>query len=115
MAQQRLDMLAAEIDREFVASTARSTTLAHPLREASAIVHDSVQSRLLGCAIAIEEAGHNRDPEQFSAALVRALDALETRSPHWAGSRRRPSSRRSDVGRACGRGCAPSPTPWPTM
>jgi signal transduction histidine kinase len=77
LSQARLDTMASQIDVAFVESMSRSMTLAHVLREASAIVHGSVQARLLGCAIAIEDAGQKKDPEQFSAALARALDALE--------------------------------------
>ncbi|HAN72207.1 MAG TPA: hypothetical protein DCQ36_11565, partial [Actinobacteria bacterium] len=77
LTQARLDTIATQIDGAFVESMSRSLALAHVLREASAIVHGSVQARLLGCAIAIEDAGLKKDPEQFSAALSRALDALE--------------------------------------
>lgn len=77
LTQARLDTIATQIDGAFVESMSRSLALAHVLREASAIVHGSVQARLLGCAIAIEDAGMKKDPEQFSAALSRALDALE--------------------------------------
>jgi signal transduction histidine kinase len=77
LTQTRLDSIATQIDSAFVESTARSLALARVLREASAIVHGAVQARLLGCAIAVEDAALNKDPEQFSAALARALDALE--------------------------------------
>jgi len=77
LTQARLDSIAIQIDSSLVESTARSRALAHVLREASAIVHGAVQARLLGCAIAVEEAGQNKDPEQFSAALARARIALE--------------------------------------
>ncbi len=77
LTQARLDSIAIQIDSALVESTARSRALAHVLREASAIVHGAVQARLLGCAIAVEEAGQNKDPEQFSAALARARIALE--------------------------------------
>jgi signal transduction histidine kinase len=81
LSAQRLDAMAAELNREFIEATARSQSLAGLLREAGGIVHGAVQSRILGCAMAIEEAGRNRDPEQFSAALTRALDALENPVP----------------------------------
>lgn len=77
LTEARLDSIAIQIDSAFVESMARSRSLAHVLREASAIVHGAVQARLLGCAIAVEDASLNKDPEQFSAALARALDALE--------------------------------------
>ncbi len=77
LTQARLDSISIQIDSALVESTARSRALAHVLREASAIVHGAVQARLLGCAIAVEEAGQNKDPEQFSAALARARIALE--------------------------------------
>lgn len=81
LSAQRLDIMAAELNREFIEATARSQSLAGLLREAGGIVHGSVQSRLLGSAMAIEEAGRNGDPEQFSAALTRALEALENPVP----------------------------------
>lgn len=81
LSAQRLDIMAAELNREFFEVTARSQSLAGLLREAGGIVHGSVQSRLLGSAMAIEEAGRNGDPEQFSAALTRALEALENPVP----------------------------------
>jgi hypothetical protein len=81
LSAQRLDAMAAELNREFIEATARSQSLAGLLREAGSIVHGAVQSRILGSAMAIEEAGRNRDPEQFSAALTRALDALENPVP----------------------------------
>lgn len=77
LTQARLDSISIQIDSALVESTAQSRALAHVLREASAIVHGAVQARLLGCAIAVEEAGQNKDPEQFSAALARARIALE--------------------------------------
>lgn len=77
LTQARLDSISIQIDSALVESTARSRALAHVLREASAIVHGAVQARLLGCAIAVEEAGQNKDPEKFSAALARARIALE--------------------------------------
>lgn len=77
LTQSRLDSMSIQIDSALVESTARSRALAHVLREASAIVHGAVQARLLGCAIAVEEAGQNKDPEKFSAALARARTALE--------------------------------------
>lgn len=81
LSAQRLDAMATELNQEFIAATARSEYLAGLLREAGGIVHGSVQSRLLGSAMAIEEAGRNRDPEKFSAALTRALEALENPVP----------------------------------
>lgn len=77
LTQERLDSIATRIDVDFVESAARARALAQILREASAIVHGAVQARLLGCAIAIEAAGQNSDPEQFSSALARARSALE--------------------------------------
>lgn len=81
LSAQRLDAMAAELNREFIEIAVRSQQLAGLLREAGGIVHGSVQSRLLGSAMAIEEAGRNDDPEQFSAALTRALEALENPVP----------------------------------
>lgn len=77
MTQQQLDTIAAQVDRQFIESTARSHALAETMREASAVMHGTVQSRLLACAIAVEEAGKNRDAEQFSLALSRARSELE--------------------------------------
>lgn len=81
MTQQQYDALAIEVDREFVESTARSKALAEVMREASSVMHGAVQSRLLGCAIAVEDAGKSQDAEQFSQALARARAELENPLP----------------------------------
>lgn len=97
LSAQRLDVLAAELNRQFIETTVRNQHLASLLREAGGIVHGSVQSRLLGSAMAIEEAGRNRDPEQFSTALTRALEALE--HPVTTLGRPRASSVRDELAR----------------
>ena len=99
LTQARLDEIAVQIDQAFVESAARSLALAHVLREASAIVHGAVQARLLGCAIAIEDAGMKKDPEQFSAALARALDALE--NPLGSLGRPPATSLKDELSRRC--------------
>lgn len=99
LTQARLDEIAVQIDQAFVESAARSLALAHVLRDASAIVHGAVQARLLGCAIAIEDAGMKKDPEQFSAALARALDALE--NPLGSLGRPAATSLKDELARRC--------------
>ena len=66
----------AEIDRELVQSIAASRQAAQLARESARILHGSVQTRLIACAIAIEQAAEIRDVDAFQSALHEAGEIL---------------------------------------
>ena len=66
----------AGIDRELVQSIAASRQSARLARESARILHGSVQTRLIACAIAIEQAAEFSDVEAFQAALHEAGEIL---------------------------------------
>ena len=66
----------AEIDRELIESIAASRQVAQLARESARILHGTVQTRLVACAVAIERASETRDVEAFQAALREAHDVL---------------------------------------
>ena len=66
----------AGIDEEFQASMATSVHVAQLAREAARVLHGSVQTRLVACAVAIEQASQTRDVDAFQAAMREAHAAL---------------------------------------
>ncbi len=68
--------LQADIDREFLASIAASRQVAQLARESARILHGSVQTRLISCAIAIERAAQTDDVDAFEVAMREARAAL---------------------------------------
>ena len=68
--------MAVETDREFMASITASRVVAQLARESARILHGTVQTRLIACAVAIERAADTRDIEAFQSALSEARDAL---------------------------------------
>lgn len=73
----------SDIDRELVDSLAASRQVAQLARESARILHGTVQTRLIACAVAIERAVDTSDVEAFQAALHEAHDVLvqPTRMP----------------------------------
>lgn len=69
----------SDVDRELVHSMAASRQSAQLARESARVLHGSVQTRLIACAIAIEHASEAKDAEAFQAALHEAREIL--RSP----------------------------------
>ena len=67
----------ADIDRELVQSIAASRQSAQLARESARILHGSVQTRLIACAVAIEQASEVKDAEAFQAALHEAQRILQ--------------------------------------
>lgn len=65
-----------DIDRELVASVTASHHVAALARESARILHGSVQTRLISCAVAIERASLTQDAESFRTALEEARSAL---------------------------------------
>lgn len=70
----------ADIDREVIESAAASRQLAQLAREAARILHGTVQTRLIACAVAIERAATNRDAVAFQSALREAQQILSEHS-----------------------------------
>lgn len=66
----------ASIDRELIESIATSRQVAQLARESARILHGSVQTRLIACAVAIERATVTRDVQAFQVALREARDVL---------------------------------------
>lgn len=69
----------ADVDAEYIAAQARSRQLADIARDAARVLHGSVQSRLVACAMAIDRASGDRHALQL--ALIAARDALSEPLP----------------------------------
>lgn len=65
-----------DLDREFVDSLAAGRQVAQLARESARILHGSVQTRLVACAVAVERAAAANDPEALRSALTEAQEAL---------------------------------------
>lgn len=68
--------LQADIDKELLQSIAASRQVAQLARESARILHGSVQTRLIACAVAIERAANTADVEAFQLALREAYTVL---------------------------------------
>lgn len=66
----------SDIDRELIESVAASRHIAQLARESARILHGTVQTRLIACAVAIERAADTRDVEIFQSALHEAYSVL---------------------------------------
>lgn len=66
----------SDIDDELKESLAASVQVAQLARESARVLHGSVQTRLVACAVAIEQASRTQDVEAFRAAMREAHDAL---------------------------------------
>lgn len=71
----------ASVDAEFVATCARGRQLADIARDAARVLHGSVQSRLVACAMTIDRAVASGDRATLLAALASAREALEEPLP----------------------------------
>ena len=65
-----------QADQELAATITASRQVAQLARESARVLHGTVQTRLIACAVAIERASHTRDVEAFRAALREAHDVL---------------------------------------
>lgn len=74
----------ADVDAEFLTARVRSQHLADIARDAARVLHGSVQSRLVACAMAIDRASASGDREALVAALAAAREALEEPLPERA-------------------------------
>ncbi len=68
--------MTAELNTELSDSIAASRQVAQLARESARILHGTVQTRLIACAVAIERAMDTRDVEAFQAALHEAHAVL---------------------------------------
>ena len=66
----------SDIDRERVESVAASRQVAQLARESARVLHGTVQTRLIACAVAIEHAADTSDVEAFQSALHEAHAVL---------------------------------------
>lgn len=66
-----------ETDRELTATITASRQVAQLARESARVLHGTVQTRLIACAVAIERASQTRDVEVFQAALREAHAVLQ--------------------------------------
>lgn len=65
-----------QADRELAATITASRQVAQLARESARVLHGTVQTRLIACAVAIERASQTRDVDAFRAALREAHDVL---------------------------------------
>lgn len=65
-------ILTSEINQELADSISASREVAQLARESARILHGSVQTRLIACAVAIERAADTHDADAFRAALQEA-------------------------------------------
>lgn len=65
-----------EIEKELVDSVAENRLVAQLTREAARDLHGSVQTRLIACAVAIEQATQTNDAEAFADAVGEAMAIL---------------------------------------
>ena len=72
------DNFRSEIHHEEVNAIALSQQVAELARETSQILHGSVQTRLVSCAMLIEQASAQNDQALLNLALAEALDALDS-------------------------------------
>ena len=73
-----------DIDRELLESIAASRQVAQLARESARVLHGTVQTRLIACAVAIERASETGDVKAFQAALREARDVLTKPVGHEA-------------------------------
>ena len=71
----RAEALAADMHADRLAAAAHALAVSEESRRLAALLHGRLQSRLLGCAMAIEFAGN--DPVAIRAALDRTLAVLD--------------------------------------
>jgi signal transduction histidine kinase len=71
----------ADIDREAVQLMTTSRQAAQLARESARILHGTVQTRLIACAVAIEQAAESNDAEAYQVALHEAQQILRAPVP----------------------------------
>lgn len=73
--------LREELHEEQVRSMARSAQVALLARETSQVLHGAVQTRLMSCAMVIEQASASGDSQRLTAALNEAITILDQPLP----------------------------------
>lgn len=76
-----LDRFRVDTDQAQVQQMANAIQLARVTREAARELHGSVQTRLISCAVAIEQASSSGDIEQFRRALSTSIAILDAPLP----------------------------------
>ena len=73
---QLRDDFRTQTDAATIAAVARSRQMAELARDAARVIHGSVQTRLVACAMAIDQATQAHDTDRLNAALREAIDVL---------------------------------------
>lgn len=76
-----LDQFRLDTDHARVRQLANARQLARVTREAARELHGTVQTRLISCAVAIEQASRSGDVEQFRRALETSIAILDAPLP----------------------------------
>lgn len=87
---QRIEVRATlreEIDADHVRAMARSQQVAALARETSQVLHGTVQTRLVSCAMAIDQASASGNTELLNAALAEAVAVLDRPTTQALGTR----------------------------
>lgn len=84
--RQLLRTFASDVREEEIATIARSQAVAAAAREAAAVLHGSVQTKLNACAMAIDHAAERGDLVAINQALVQARAILDQPVPDLAGA-----------------------------
>lgn len=79
-----LDRFRLDTDHARVRQLANARQLARVTREAARELHGTVQTRLISCAVAIEQASRSGDVEQFRRALETSIAILDAPLPDRA-------------------------------
>lgn len=96
-----LDNFRVDTDQAQVLQLANAIQLARVTREAARELHGSVQTRLISCAVAIEQASRSGDIDQFRRALNTSIAILDAPLPEAAEDTSR------TVGEEIDRSCSP--------
>jgi two-component sensor histidine kinase len=91
----QLANLSAVVEEEGEEARQRSAQIAMLARETAQYLHGSLQTRLVGCSLAMEQASETGDAAALERALAEALSALDTEAPASSLAR----SVRDEVGR----------------
>lgn len=91
----QLANLRAVVEEEGEEARERSAQIAILARETAQYLHGSLQTRLVGCSLAMEQASETGDAAALEHALAEALSALDTEAPASSLAR----SVRDEVGR----------------
>lgn len=91
----QLANLRAVVEEEGDEARQRSAQIAMLARETAQYLHGSLQTRLVGCSLAMEQASETGDAAALERALAEALAALDTEAPASSLAR----SVRDEVGR----------------